>query len=176
MSAHVLPYLGGWRGSAGFGVVEPPVSGEDLLGAGAGFEGCFVVGIEEGLAGEQAGFVDDAFAKAGATVVAAEEIWSNTDVLIKVRPPSRGEVEKARRGDYKSELYRAFTYKARGRYLEQLERYWAHFPRESLLVLRAEDLFGDPAATVRRVLDFLGLDGPPADNGEEKAGGRWARA
>lgn len=66
------------------------------------------------------------------------------------------------RGDYKDELYRAFTYKARGRYLEQLERYWAHFPRERLLVLRAEDLFADPAGTVKRVLDFLGLDPAPA--------------
>jgi hypothetical protein len=66
------------------------------------------------------------------------------------------------RGDYKDELYRAFTYKARGRYLEQLERYWAHFPRQSLLVLRAEDLFADPAAAVGRVLDFLELDPAPA--------------
>jgi NAD(P) transhydrogenase subunit alpha len=57
----------------------------------------FEVLVERG-AGEQAGFVDDAFAKAGATVVAGEEIWSNTDVLIKVRPPSRGEVQKARQG------------------------------------------------------------------------------
>ncbi|HLL55716.1 MAG TPA: Re/Si-specific NAD(P)(+) transhydrogenase subunit alpha, partial [Myxococcaceae bacterium] len=57
----------------------------------------FEVLVEKG-AGEQAGFVDDAFVKAGATVVAGEEIWSNTDVLIKVRPPSRGEVEKARQG------------------------------------------------------------------------------
>ncbi|HVH03426.1 MAG TPA: sulfotransferase domain-containing protein [Amaricoccus sp.] len=64
------------------------------------------------------------------------------------------------RGDYGDEAYRAYSYKARGRYLEQLERYWAHFPRESLLVLRAEDLFEDPAGLMGGLCDFLGLDRP----------------
>jgi Sulfotransferase domain len=61
-------------------------------------------------------------------------------------------------GDYKSEAYRAYTYKARGRYLEQLQRYLDRFPRDSLLVLRAEDLFEDPGPLMRRLGDFLGLD------------------
>jgi hypothetical protein len=68
------------------------------------------------------------------------------------------------RGDYRDEAYRAFSYKARGRYLEQIERYWAHFPRENLLALRAEDLFANPAGTVRRVFDFLELDTAPGNN------------
>jgi hypothetical protein len=62
------------------------------------------------------------------------------------------------RGDYKSEAYRAYTYKTRGRYLEQLERYLARFPRENLLVLRAEGLFEDPSGLMARLLDFLELD------------------
>jgi hypothetical protein len=61
-------------------------------------------------------------------------------------------------GDYKSEAFRAFTYKARGRYLEQLARYLDRFPRENLLVLRAEDLFEDPAGLMGRLADFLGID------------------
>ena len=60
--------------------------------------------------------------------------------------------------DYKSEAFRAYSYKARGRYLEQLQRYRDRFPRENLLVLRAEDLFEDPAGLMRRLADFLGLD------------------
>lgn len=60
--------------------------------------------------------------------------------------------------DYKNEIFRAFSYKARGRYLEQLERYWGHFPRERLLVLRAEDLFEDPAGLMRELCDFLGIE------------------
>jgi hypothetical protein len=51
-----------------------------------------------------------------------------------------------------------FSYLARGRYAEQLERWLAHYPRERLLVLRSEDLLADPVATVRRALEFLGLD------------------
>lgn len=51
-----------------------------------------------------------------------------------------------------------FSYLARGRYAEQLERWLAHYPRESLLVLRSEDLLAEPAGTVRRALEFLGLN------------------
>ena len=61
-------------------------------------------------------------------------------------------------GDYKNEIYRVATYKARGRYLEQLRRYMDRFPAENLLVLRAEDLFADPAGQMAVLADFLGLD------------------
>jgi hypothetical protein len=48
------------------------------------------------------------------------------------------------------------TYFARGLYAEQLERWYACFPREQLLVLTTEGYAADPAATYARVLDFLG--------------------
>lgn len=50
-----------------------------------------------------------------------------------------------------------FSYLRRGRYAEHLEAWTRLFPRERLLVLRAEDLYADPAAVYRRVLDFLGI-------------------
>jgi hypothetical protein len=50
-----------------------------------------------------------------------------------------------------------FSYLARGRYAEQLERWFAHFPRERFLILRSEDLFRDPARTFSQVLRFLEL-------------------
>jgi hypothetical protein len=53
-----------------------------------------------------------------------------------------------------------FSYLARGRYAEQLERWLAHYPRERLLALRFEDLVRDPLAVLNRTLGFLGL--PPA--------------
>lgn len=62
------------------------------------------------------------------------------------------------RGAYKEEAYRVFSYKARGRYLEQLQRYRDRFPAENILVLRAEDLFEDPAGLMDRLSGFLGLD------------------
>jgi hypothetical protein len=61
-------------------------------------------------------------------------------------------------GDYRNDLYRVATYKARGRYLEQLRRYMDLFPPENLLVLRAEDLFADPAGQMAVVAGFLGID------------------
>jgi sulfotransferase family protein len=48
-------------------------------------------------------------------------------------------------------------YVARGRYAEQLERWYEHVPLERLLLLRAEDLFADPAGELRRVADLLGV-------------------
>jgi hypothetical protein len=68
-------------------------------------------------------------------------------------------------GDYKNEIYRVATYKARGRYLEQLRPYLALFPRENLLVLRAEDLFEDPAGQMAVLADFLGIDPAPGRAG-----------
>ena len=75
-------------------------------------------------------------------------------------------------GDYKNEIYRVATYKARGRYLEQLRRYTDLFPRESLLVLRAEDLFADPAGQMDRLADFLGIDRIRSAGGGKTGGGR----
>jgi hypothetical protein len=50
-----------------------------------------------------------------------------------------------------------FGYLHRGLYAEQLERWLAHYPRERLLVVRAEDLFTDPATVIRTTTEFLGL-------------------
>lgn len=50
------------------------------------------------------------------------------------------------------------TYVARGRYVEQLERWWAAVPRERLLLVRSEDLHGDPAPTFEAICRHLGID------------------
>lgn len=53
--------------------------------------------------------------------------------------------------------HRYHSYLLRGRYAEQLERWFAHFPREQFLVLQSEAFFKNPAATYREVLEFLDL-------------------
>jgi hypothetical protein len=58
--------------------------------------------------------------------------------------------------------HREFSYVERGFYGEQLERLFAGFPREQVLILRAEDLKRDPAPTLGRVRRFLGLPDAPA--------------
>jgi hypothetical protein len=59
---------------------------------------------------------------------------------------------------YYSHNFRIFSYLARGLYLEQLEAWAAHFPRDRMLVLQAEQLFTEPERTYLEVLDFLGLE------------------
>jgi hypothetical protein len=49
------------------------------------------------------------------------------------------------------------SYLSRGLYARQIERVLSHFPRDQLLVLRSDRLRDDPAGTVKRVLDHLGV-------------------
>ena len=58
---------------------------------------------------------------------------------------------------YRSHAHRHFSYVARGRYATQLERWLGWFPRPQFLVLRSEELFASPAATLSLTLRFLGL-------------------
>jgi hypothetical protein len=58
---------------------------------------------------------------------------------------------------YNSWLYGGWSYLARSRYAEQLERWLELIPREHFLFLKAEDLFANPQRTLDRVYDFLAL-------------------
>jgi len=51
-----------------------------------------------------------------------------------------------------------WSYKARGRYAEQLLRWFALFPPEQLLILKAEDLFNYPPETMLQVWKHLELN------------------
>jgi len=57
--------------------------------------------------------------------------------------------------------HREFSYVERGFYAEQVERLYALFPRDQVLVLTSEALKAEPGRTLAQVRDFLGL--PPAD-------------
>lgn len=66
------------------------------------------------------------------------------------------------------------SYLARGDYAPQLRRWLDWHPRERLHVLRAEDLFDDPARGLAGIASFLGLPAPDATrlphlNGTRKA-------
>jgi len=58
---------------------------------------------------------------------------------------------------YNSLKYGSWSYLARGRYAEQLERWLARFPREQFLFLKAEELAANPHQTVEIAYEFLGL-------------------
>ena len=103
--------------------------------------------------------VDRAFSHYQHEVALGRERLSFEDAL--AREPERmdGELEHMLRDPvYFSHAWWNYTYASRGRYAEQLERWYAAFPREQLLVLLTDDLSTDTAGTYRQVLDFLGVD------------------
>ncbi|CAO4133399.1 sulfotransferase family protein [Methylorubrum extorquens] len=62
---------------------------------------------------------------------------------------------------------RVYSYVERGRYAEQVRRALRHFPSESLLFLRSEDLLCQRHATLARIAGFLGI-APFPDTGEKR--------
>jgi H+-translocating NAD(P) transhydrogenase subunit alpha len=57
----------------------------------------FEVQVEEG-AGAGSGFEDEAYRQAGARLAATAEVWSTSDMVLKVRPPRREEAEQLKPG------------------------------------------------------------------------------
>lgn len=82
-----------------------------------------------------------------------------------------GEVERVERGE-RSFRHRFFSYRARGIYEPQLQRWFDAVGRDRILVLQSEELFVDPEATAP-VLEWLGLgsvDAPfPSVNGAPRS-------
>lgn len=66
---------------------------------------------------------------------------------------------------YYSHNHQHYSYLARGLYAAQLRRWLEFYPRERLLVLRAEDFHRDPAGTLQTTLRFLGLPEVPLKAG-----------
>lgn len=60
--------------------------------------------------------------------------------------------------DYRNPAFIRFSYKRRGLYREQLERYWQRFSKEQLLILNSEAFFENPEQVLRKVFRFLGID------------------
>jgi hypothetical protein len=50
-----------------------------------------------------------------------------------------------------------YSYRDRGVYRPQVERWLAQYPAESVLIVRSEDLYQEPGRTFLTVTDFLGL-------------------
>jgi hypothetical protein len=101
--------------------------------------------------------VDRALSHYQYEVALGREALSFEDALAREEERTRGEVERMLRDpSYFSDAWWNYTYSARGRYAEQLERWFAAFPREQLLVLPSEELGNEPAAAYARVLEFLG--------------------
>ena len=62
---------------------------------------------------------------------------------------------------YISAAHKHTSYLARGDYAPQLQRWFANFPRDQLLIIRSEDLFSSPAEAFAEVTSFLGIATEP---------------
>ena len=60
---------------------------------------------------------------------------------------------------YYSFAHQHWSYQRRGRYVEDIERWFSYFSREQVLVMGSERFLAEPGHCLRRVLDFLSL--PP---------------
>ena len=68
------------------------------------------------------------------------------------------EARLARDPAYVSHPHKHASYVARGEYAPQLERWFATFPREQILVVRSEDLYERSAEALTRVANFLTIN------------------
>ena len=102
--------------------------------------------------------VDRAYSHYRHNLVTKEETLSFEEALAAEEGRLRGELDRMRAEEsYESVHHRAHSYVARGIYVDQLQVYGTLFPREQILVLKAEDYFDNPGAVYSRVLEFLGL-------------------
>lgn len=70
----------------------------------------------------------------------------------------RGEVERiAEDPYYPARAYRRYSYFTRGLYAEQLARWLHQYPRDHVLVVRTEELFGDTERVLNDMFEFVGL-------------------
>jgi hypothetical protein len=87
-------------------------------------------------------------------VAAGRESWPMHDALVN----EEERLNNAPGPEAWEEIFKRHSYKRRGLYAEQLQRYFYAFPRRQVLILRAEDLFKRTEATLVDVFQFLGVD------------------
>ena len=56
------------------------------------------------------------------------------------------------------EHHQAYSLISRGKYFEQISRWFAVFPKEQFLILRSEDFFRKPTEELQKVYGFLGIE------------------
>ena len=60
--------------------------------------------------------------------------------------------------DYANNSFRRHSYKSRGHYRSQLERFMEHFPRRQILIIKSKTFFAETDTALERVFRFLEVD------------------
>jgi Sulfotransferase domain len=103
--------------------------------------------------------VDRALSHYNHEVALGREPLSFEDALAAEEERTGGEEERlVAEPAYFSHAWWNYTYKARGRYAEQLERWLEVVSRDQLLVLPSDELLEEPEHAHARVLEFLGAE------------------
>ncbi len=105
--------------------------------------------------------VDRAFSHYHKECGREDETLTFEEALAKEDERLEGKFEKVLQTGTHSHNWWHYSYKARGRYAEQLDRWFRLFPRDQFLILKTEDMAADTPATVSQVCRFLGI----AENG-----------
>lgn len=86
------------------------------------------------------------------------EYLSFEDALLQEERRLRGEVAKmAKNLQYKSKAHMHYSYKARGRYADQIGTWLDKFQRKDILFIRSEDFFNDTQFVLKEVYTFLDI-------------------
>ncbi|MEW6729732.1 MAG: sulfotransferase [Acidobacteriota bacterium] len=102
--------------------------------------------------------VDRAYSHYNHEVRKGTETLSFTDALDREEERLAGEREKMLvQENYYSFNHQHYSYLARGVYIEQLEYWFNYFPKEQFLILKSEDFYTAPGATLKQILNFLHL-------------------
>ena len=102
--------------------------------------------------------VDRAFSDYQHTLRQGSETLSFNEALDLEGERLRGEKERILADEsYRSVNYRRYSYLARGIYVDQLKEWHKYFDPKQLLILKSEDFFERPSATLKQVMRFLSL-------------------
>jgi hypothetical protein len=100
--------------------------------------------------------VDRAYSHFQKALDRSDEKLSFEEALDKEEERLASQLDKVMAGDHSFEWWH-HSYKARGRYAEQLERWFKLFPREQMLIIRSEDYSADVPGTVNSACRHLGI-------------------
>ncbi|MFQ5812213.1 MAG: sulfotransferase domain-containing protein [Anaerolineae bacterium] len=116
--------------------------------------------------------VDRAYSHYHHTVRMGAETLSFEDAIAIEPERLDGEAEKILQDEgYYSYSHQHHSYLSRGIYVDQLEAWTGLFPREQILILRSEDFYAEPQASLRQVLEFLELPvGEPKEYRKHNSG------
>jgi len=101
--------------------------------------------------------IDRAFSHYHKEVGRKDEPLSFEEALSKEEERMAGKLEEVVQTGKHSFSWWHYSYKARGRYAEQLERWFKVFPREQFLIIKTEDMAADTPGTVNQVCRYLGI-------------------